>query len=233
VGPHLRYSEVGPHYYQADTLTIDFVPRAEIRGLHSRVISEKTIVAMYLNNRAVESMAAGQLDDAYWWAREAIAHDPKFVSAYNTLGAIYLRHGDLARAEAVLRYALAHAPKNTLVMSNLVPVLTALGNTAEANEMRAKLARLEPEPAFSFFNRGMMAMRTGDYRAAKEMFAKEVERAPYYHEFHFWLAVACVGLGEYDLARTHMKLAMESSLTRSDHDLYAAKLDKINAYHSR
>ena len=118
-------------------------------------------------------------------------------------------------------------------MSNLVPVLNALGHTAEANELRARLAQLEPEPAFSFFNRGMMAMRTGDYGVAKEMFAKEVERAPYYHEFHFWLAVACVGLDEYELARTHMKLAMESSLTRSDHDLYAAKLDKINAYHSR
>lgn len=229
----MRYSEVGPQYYQADTLTIDFLPPAEIRGLRSRVIDEKTIVAMYMSNRAVESMVAGQLDDAYWWAREAIAQDPKFVSAYNTLGAIYLRHGDLARAETALRYALARAPKNTHAMSNLVPVLNALGRTAEANELRAKLAQLEPDPAFSFFNRGMMAMRTGDYRSAKEMFAKEVERAPYYHEFHFWLAVACVGLGEYELARTQMKLAMESSLTRSDHDLYAAKLDKINAYHSR
>ncbi len=229
----IRYSEVGPQYYQGDTLTIDFLPRAEIRGLRSRIISENTIVAMYMNNRAVESMAAAQLDDAYWWAREAIAQDTKFVSAYNTLGAIYLRHGDLERAETVLRYALARAPKDTRVMSNLVTALNALGRTAEANELRTKLAQLEPDPAFSFFNRGMMAMRTGDYRVAKEMFAKEVDRAPYYHEFHFWLAVACVGLGEYDLARTHMKLAMESSLTRSDHDLYAAKLDKINAFHSR
>jgi Tfp pilus assembly protein PilF len=229
----MRYSEVGPQYYQADTLTIDFFPRAEIRGLRSRIVSEQTIVAMYMNNRAVESMAAAQLDDAYWWAREAIAQDTKFVSAYNTLGAIYLRHGDLEHAETVFRNALARVPKDTRVMSNLVTVLNALGRTAEANELSAKLVQLEPDPPFSFFNRGMMAMRTGDYRGAKEMFAKEVDRAPYYHEFHFWLAVACVGLGEYDLARTHMKLAMESSLTRSDHDLYAAKLEKINAFRSR
>lgn len=229
----MRYSEVGPHYYQGDRLTIDFLPPGDIRGMRSRVIGEQTIVAMYMSNRAVESMAAGQLDDAYWWAREAIAQDPKFVSAYNTLGAIYVRHGDLAQAEAALRYALARAAKNTRVMSNLVPVLNALGHTAEANELRGRLAQLEPDPPFSFFNRGMMAMRMSDYGVAKEMFAKEVERAPYYHEFHFWLAVACVGLGEYELARTHMKLAMESSLTRSDRDLYAAKLYKINNYHSR
>ena len=188
---------------------------------------------MYMNNRAVESMAAGRLDDAYWWAREAIAQDPKLVSGYNTLGAVYLRHGDLAHAETVLRYALARGPKNTHVMSNLVSVLNALGRLAEANDLRTKLAQLEPEPAFSFFNRGMIAMSTGNYRAAQEMFEKEVERAPYYHEFHFWLAVAYVALGEYQLARTHMKLAMESSLTRTEHDLYAAKLDKINAYRPR
>lgn len=229
----MRYSEVGPQYYQGETLTIDFLPPAGVRSLRSRVISEKTIVAMYMNNRAVESMAAGQLDDAYGWAREAIAQEPKFVSAYNTLGAVYLRHGDLAHAEASLRHALARAPKNTHAMSNLVAVLNALGRTAEANELRARLAQLEPEPAFSFFDRGIMAMRTGDYSVAKAMFTKEVERAPYYHEFHFWLAVACVGLGEYELARAQMKLAMENSLNRSDHDLYAAKLDKMNAYRSR
>ena len=229
----MRYSEVGPQYYQDDRLTIDFLPPADIRGLRSRVIGEERIVAMYMGNRAVESMAAGQLDDAYWWAHGAIAEDPKYVSAYNTLGAIYLRHGDLARAETTLRYALASAPKNTLVMANLVSVLKGQGRAAEANDLGAKLAQLEPDPAFSFFNRGMMAMRTGDYRAAKEMFEKEVERAPYYHEFHFWLAIAAVGLGEYELARTQTKLAIENSLTRNDRELYAAKLDKINAFRSR
>jgi len=229
----MRYSEVGPHFHQGDRLTIDFLPPGDIRGLRSRVIGEETIVAMYMSNRAVESMAAGRLDDAYWWARAAIAQDPKFVSAYNTLGAVYLRHRDFAQAEAALRYALARAPKNTRVMSNLVPVLNALGRTTEANELVRKLAQLEPDPPFGFFDRGMVAMRTGDYRTAKEMFAKEVERAPYYHEFHFWLAAAHVGLGEYDLARAHMKLAMESSLTRGERDLYAAKLDKISAHPSR
>jgi len=230
-----RYPAMGTqsHNYPGDTLTIDFLPPPDIAGLRARVIDENTIVAMYMNNRAVESMAAGRLDDAYWLARAAIAQDPDFVSAYNTLGAVYLRHGNLAYAEAALRYALARAPKNTRVMSNLVPVLTALGRTAEAAELRGRLAQLDPDPAFSFFTRGMMAVRTGDYRLAQQMFAKEVERAPYYHEFHFWLAVAYVGLGEYELADEQMKLAMESSLTRRDRDLYAAKLARIQAHHSR
>ena len=61
------------------------------------------------------------------------------------------------------------------------------------------------------------------------MFAKEVDRAAYYHEFHFWLALAYVGLGEMEPARKHMTIAIENSTTRKDHDLYAAKLGHIQA----
>ena len=54
-------------------------------------------------------------------------------------------------------------------------------------------------------------------------------RAPYYHEFHYALALAHAKLGDAAQARKHLALAMESSTTRGDHDLYAAKLDKIRA----
>lgn len=229
----LKYSEIGSHNYDGDKLTIDFLPPADIRGMHTRVVREETIAAMYMNNRAVESMAVGQLDDAYWWAREAIAQDPKFMSAYNTLGAIYEKHGNLSQAEQVLSYALAWDPKNTHVMSNLVPVLKALGRDEEAIELARKLAKLEPDPPFALFNRGIVAMRAGQYALARDLFAKEVDRAPYYHEFQFWLAAAYVGLGEFDLARKHMSIAMENSPTRGDRELYAAKLEKLNAHRIR
>jgi Tfp pilus assembly protein PilF len=214
---------------RSDDLTIDFMPPRDLRGLRSRPIAESTIVAMYMNNRAVEAMAAGQLDDAYWWAREAIQQDPDFGSAYNTLGAVYHRHRDFAQAERVLRHALARDPTGTQVLSNLAGVLDAVGRTAEANEFRRTLAKLEPDPPFGYYRRGLVAMRTGDYRLAKELFAKEVERAPDFHEFHFWLAAASIELGELDLARKEMTLAMESSPTRGDRDLYSAKLKRINA----
>jgi len=226
-----RPSEAGPNGHAK--LTIDFLPPGDVRALRSRAIEEKTIVAMYMNNRAVESLAAGQLDNAYWWAREATVQDPGLASAFNTLGVIYRRHGNLAQAEVALRYALAREPTNTHVMSNLVDVLNGLGHTSEASELTRRLAQLEPNPPLSFFNRGMAALRKGDYKLAQEMFTKEVERAPYYHEFHFWLAVALVGLGDRDLARQQLELAIEASPTRSDRDLYAAKLDKINASHPR
>lgn len=215
--------------YEADLLTIDFLPPTDIRGHRKRDIEETTILAMYMNNRAVESLAAGRIDDAYWYARTAIGQDARFTGAYITLGAVYLRHGNLAPAEAAFRYALAQEPRNTRALSNMVAVLNALGRKAEANEMAQRLAQIEPDPPFSFFNRGMAAMRMGDYRTAKEMFAKEVERAPYYHEFHFWLGAAYIGLGEFHRARDEIALAVDTRPTRGDRDIYAAKLEKLNA----
>jgi len=220
----LRYST-----YEAERLTIDFLPPSDTRGMRSQVLGERTIVAMYMNNRAVESMLAGRVDDAYWWVREAIVHDPTLLSAYNTLGVVYERHGNLAQAERALNHVLAREPGNTRVMPNLVRVLRAQGRAAEANALERELARLEPEPPFSFYKRGIAALRTGDYRTAKELFAREVERAPYYHEFHFALAAAHLGLGEQELARRHLELAIAGSPTPRDRDLYTAKLDRINA----
>jgi Tfp pilus assembly protein PilF len=186
---------------------------------------------MYMNNRAVEALARGKQDDAYWWAREAMVQSPGFLVAYNTLGAIYRKHGNLAEAEAVLRFAHAQDPTNTQTMANLVAVLAESGRLDESERLAAALAKLEPEPPFAFFNRGMTAMRAGDLRAAKESFQRELARAPDYHEFHFWLAAAHLGLGENDDARKHLAIAMRNSTTRRDHDLYAAKLDRLNRVH--
>jgi Flp pilus assembly protein TadD len=216
----------------SDQMTIDFLPPQETRGMSTRVIQETTIVAMYMNNRAAESFSRGKLDDAYGWARAAILHEPRFLSSFNTLGVIYQRHGNLAEAEKVFVYALARDPENTKIMSNLVSVLTASGRAAEAASLAAKLATLEPNPPYSYLTLGMTALRQGDFKAAREHFAKEVVRAPYNDEFHYWLAVASLGLGDTEQARRELVKALEYSTTRKDHDLYAAKLDRLRAAQS-
>src|SRR5206468_1162084 len=167
-----------------------FLPADEARRLRTRAITEATIIAMYMNNRSADALVQGRLDDAYAWARAAIAQSPTFLSAYNTLGVIYLRHGNLLEAERVLAEVLAREPDNTPALSNLALVLDKQGRIADAVLLQRRLAQIEPYPPFHFFDLGMAAMQAGDFKAARELFAKEVARAAYYHEFHFWLAVA-------------------------------------------
>ncbi|KQW89254.1 hypothetical protein ASC94_22745 [Massilia sp. Root418] len=214
---------VEPNQY----MVVDFEPPAETSRMVATVIPEERIVAMFMNNRAAESLARKELNRAYWWARKATLADPTFFSSYNTLAIVYQHHGQLPQAEAALRYAQQLQPNNTIAMFNLVQVLDNLGRTQEATALREHLARLEPNPPFHYFSLGQKAMQEGDYRKARNLFAREVDRAPYYHEFHFWLAVASYYLNDLKTADKHMKLAMDNSTTRKDHDLYAAKLDRL------
>lgn len=224
-----RRPEFGFGNRGVDLMTIDFIPPLAMRALRTQEVEERTIVAMYMNNRAAETLIDGQLDDAYAWARAAIAQDPGFVNAYNTLGIIYQRHGNLVEAEKVLSYALAHDSPNTRVMSNLAAVLSALGRPAESAALSRRLEQIEPDPPFSYFNEGKRALQNGDFTAARDFFIREINRAPYYHEFHFWLAVAYLGRDEVEQARKQLSLAMEYSTTRKERELYATKLERIRS----
>jgi Tfp pilus assembly protein PilF len=217
-------------YDSAAQQTIDFLPPEDLARQHARAIGEETIVAMYMNNRAAESLAQGQLTDAYWWAREAIRQAPAYLPPYNTLGVIYRRHGNLPEAEQVLKHALARESKNTMIMYNLAQLLKGLGRVAEAQILTVELERIEPYPPYYFFNLGMTATQRGDFSTAKDLFAREVARDPYNHEFQFRLASAYFLLGEIKQADRHLKLALEYSTTRNERDLYAAKLERIRAH---
>jgi Tfp pilus assembly protein PilF len=224
-----RPPQAGLGLMDTGQLTVDFVPPRNARAARARVIQEHTVVAMYLNNRAVELLTRGAMNDAYWWAREAIRQDPQLLSGYITLAVIYRNQHHPEFAEEALLRVLAREPENTKAMSNRVLVLRDLGRRGEADALQQQLARLDPHPPFSYFHEGMAALREHRFEAARSLFAKEVERAPYHHEFQFWLAVTYLELHDAGRATAHLKKAMEVSTTRKDHDLYAAKLDRLKA----
>ena len=114
-------------------------------------------------------------------------------------------------------------------MSNLVPVLEAMGRRTEAAALARRLEQLDPHPPFSYFMLGMNALRERNFVQARDLFAKEVDRAPYYHEFHFWLAQSYLALGDIDQAKKQLALALEYSDTGRDRALYAAKLARIKS----
>jgi tetratricopeptide (TPR) repeat protein len=224
-----RYTDSRILYDSAELMTIDFLPGSEIRGLRTRPIDEPTILAMFMNNRAAEALVRGRLDDAYWLAREGMRYSPAYWGSYNTLGVVYLRRGQPLLAERAFRRVLEHEADNTRAWANLALTLERQGRKEEAAAADRELARLERHAPFHFFHLGIAAMEAGDFRAAREAFSKEVSRAPEYHEFHFWLGLAELRLGNVEAARRELAAALEHSTTRRDHDLYSAKLSKLSS----
>lgn len=210
-----------------EPLVIDFLAPQDAARLPSTALSEDDIVALYMNNRAVEELVAGRIADAYWWARAAILKRPSSQAAYNTLAVAYARSSRPLMAERVYRAALAHDPDSLVVMQNLAQALGTNGRHEEAQALLRRIERLYPAPPYHWFNQGMTAYRSGDMRRARALFAREVARAPYNDEFHFWLGVASLGLGETEAAVRELALARDNSTRVEARDRYAAKLSHL------
>ncbi|MBI2753125.1 MAG: tetratricopeptide repeat protein [Betaproteobacteria bacterium] len=214
-------------------IIVDFLPHEDLRRQRSWEIRENTVTAMFMNNRAAETMAAGLLDEAYWWARGAIRQDPRFLEAVNTLGVIYFRHGNLAEAERAFQFVLAQETENTSALSNLANVLETQGREKAALALRDKLQRIEPYPPFHFSDLGFAALKRREFEAARGYFARELARNAAYHEAQFGLAVAYLGLGDSKAAQRHLAAALEASTTRREHDIYAAKLEWLRSHRAQ
>jgi tetratricopeptide (TPR) repeat protein len=214
--------------YDADTrLRIDFVSVPPGRGQALHEISEPTILAMFMNNRAAEHLVRGAIDDAYAHAREAVVQDPLHAAGYNTLGVVYQRRGLAAAAERAYREALVRDDDHKSALLNMARLLDRQGRSAEAAPLHARLVLLERNPPFAHFDRGVAAAKAGEFAAARDHLLREMKRDADYHEFHFWLAIAYWGLNDAERARRHLDLAMKNSLTLRDQAIYAGKLRSI------
>ncbi|MDB5791639.1 MAG: hypothetical protein JWQ80_1663 [Massilia sp.] len=216
--------------YDPDSeLTVDFLPPADAGRMRTRELEQADIVALYMNNRAVEELAQGRNAEAYWWVRGALHARPSTLFAWNTLGVIYQRSDRPLLAERAYRAALERDPDSLVVMQNLAPLLAANGKTAEAEVLAQRIARLYPAPPFHYFDQGMAAWRANDFARARALFAREVARAPYNDEFHFWLGVAHLGLGERERALKQLALARDTSVRADTRERYSAKLAHLRA----
>ena len=214
-------------YFAADSYTVDFLPSRQAQRLASHVIPEARVLAMYLNNRAAEALASGDAEQAYWWVRAALVRDPGYWAAVNTLGVVYLRHGDLDAARTALKTLLALDADNRHALNNLAIVYERQGLPALAKALRARLASLDPERPYQYFFEGRAAMARGDYRAARASFEREVRRADYCGECHFWLGLAELHLGELEQARREIAVALQNSTNADEYALYAGKLKHL------
>lgn len=230
---HVNVTLGPPMQQRADPLsrsyTIDFLPPEDASKVRTREVTEQTIVAMFMNNRAVEALLRGRVDEAYAWAREAVRQSPDFASAVNTLGIVYVRHGDLGPAELAFRRVLQLDPVHTRAMSNLAEVYLRQDRQAEAGELLRTLASIDPEPPYHYFSQGMAALKRNDLSTAREMFAREVARASYSPEFHYWLGVTYSRLGNPEQASKHLNLALKNGATNGLGDQYPSTLSLLKA----
>lgn len=214
---------------EPDGLVVDFLPRTEFGRHRVRKLDERTIVAMYYNNRAAELLVAGDVRSAYWYARRALLHAPTFSAAANTLGVVFERRGDAVAAEVAYEHALDLLPDSVGALSNLIRLLRAQQRTVEASTLQARLEALEPEPPFHNLSLGRTAMAAKDYVSAAAYFERELRLYPRQEDVHHLAAQAYAALGDAQKVRRHIRMALQYSLTPQRQRRFAAKLEKLRS----
>ena len=214
-----------------ESLVVDFLPSDDLQRRRVRRITEATVLAMYLNNRAAEHLLAARFDAAYAAVREALRHDPQLALAYNTLGVIYTRRGLARQAVLAFEHAQVLSPDNLNVLANLATAWRRAGDLPRAEALDRELLRREPDPPYAYFDRGMAAMRAGRLLEARRWLEREVQRVPDEAEFRHWLAVVAFRLGDEASAQAQLSQAVVHSDNRDDRALYAAKLAWLRGPH--
>lgn len=210
-------------------LVIDFLPQETANALPSTPIGAERVLGMYMNNRAVESLLAGQPVAAYAWAREALRTDPGHAAALLTLGVVYQRSGHLVQAAAAFERVLAQDARQVAALGNLAQVRRAQGREADALALEQRRAALEPVAPFHFLALGLAALAAQDWPLARQHFLQELRTQPDSHEAWFGLARAHLALGDRPLAEQALREAQAASATSAERARYAGKLAALKA----
>lgn len=210
-------------------LVIDFLPQETAGALPAAPITTPRVLAMFMNNRAVESLLAQQPGAAYAWVRESLRTDPAFAAAYNTLGVVYQRSGHLSQAAAAYERVLVLDDRQVATMDNLAQVRRAQGRDAEAQALEQRRAALEPVEPFHFLKLGQAALAVQDWARARQLFQRELRSQPDSHEAWFGLARVHLALGDNTQAEHALRRAQEASATSNEQARYAGKLAALRA----
>jgi tetratricopeptide (TPR) repeat protein len=124
----------------------------------------------------------------------AVAAEPTAPFAHNNLGFSHLKQGRLDEAEREILTALRLSPEWEQAQTNLAAVLARQGRMSEAGEARAQL--------------GYMLLKHGQYKAAVELFQKEVASRPDDAAAHNNLGAALLLRGDVGPAIDQFELAL-------------------------
>lgn len=208
-------------------LVIDFLPMETAQDLPAEPIDAGRVLAMFMNNRAVEALLAQRPAEAYAWAREALAQDAGFLPGLNTLGVVYQRTGHLQAAAAVYEAVLARDGSQVPAVANLAQVREAQGDAAEAARLQRLLAALEPTPPLHHLQQGQAALAAGRWAEAVRHFQRELRQQADSHAAWFGLARAQLALGDAVAAAHALRRAEAASDTADTRRRYAGKLDAL------
>ena len=174
-----------------------------IRADSSDVAAHYELGAFYLKHAVY--------GEALRYFSETFRIDSLHVRALLGAGEVMTRQGELERALAVYRKAIALAPDSAAVYRQLGQLYLRTDDEAKARATFAKALQLAPDHAPDHYNLGVAHARDHDYKTAAQHMQRALEIDPEYALVYYSLAdMYCAKMGQceraVDMARKAVKI---------------------------
>ena len=127
-------------------------------------------------------------DDKILWSTVITRYPGMAAVAYNNLGNVYFRSGDMARAVSIYQTGLKVSPSNYNLLLSLSLAYERQGMIAQALAQGRETARIRPDSASAQMEAGKLHQRHGAYDVAEDLYRKAVRLDPASAESHYLLA---------------------------------------------
>ena len=191
-----------------------------------RRISDRHLLALFYNNRAMQFLVDGRTAEASAWLDAALDQDTTDPTLWNNAGVVSLRTGDPASAERLFLKALKKNPRQPAALYNIVSYYQHSGDAKQAARWQARAERVMRNDPVQQFALGLQSERAGDYTEAVRRFRQAIAMNRDEQLFHFGLARAYLGLGQLQLADSELVRAHDLA-SDPDRVRYQAKLDAL------
>jgi tetratricopeptide (TPR) repeat protein len=189
-------------------VVFDFYRTREDPAQRIRLLNDFELAALYVNNRAVEALSAGDYETAEARLAAVLKLAPDFAPAYGNLGVLLRRRGDISGAIAAYRRALALAPRDPSILGNLAALYTGLGREREA-KAALTLADLSVATPYTILARGDLEAADGRVDEALRYYRKAARLDPKIPDPHLSIARVARASGRLDQARHEAERALE------------------------
>jgi len=187
---------LGPNSYYV----VDFTPDVIVQQLTSSRVSDDYARALYFNNRGVESMIAGDTDQALLYLRNALWIAPELSIGWNSIGTAYARLGNMDFAEYAFKKSFTEDRGNASPINNLVRFYYNQGEYDLSERYSQAIARFNARNPYYHYSLGNVAYGNGDFELARDYYRQAIRRKESEPEFYLALSLTLKELGDEEEA---------------------------------
>jgi tetratricopeptide (TPR) repeat protein len=144
----------------------------------SGLVSRNQSQAQIHFNTGLQAQQAGDTTQAEQQLLQAIALDPSFKGAYNSLGNLYYQREAYNQAKVMYQHALEIDPDYVKARNNLGNTYMQLAMYAEAIAELNKVISTDSESGLAHYNLACVYARSGDATLAAQYLNQAIEREP-------------------------------------------------------